>query len=224
MIECVKEQYAVPARPQDPARQSPISPSSATLPTSPTLSNPETLYSAMSDDSDAHIVISPHLITKFERQFYYNGVSANPPELLYRSDLETNKFYVPTPGAPFSKVPTKISNGVFGTDLNSIWGDIIAPRIITSMKANGIKYSALETVRFTIMQDGVTTVGPVVVWITVRPDTTNAEALRNFTPNILRILSDSHITGVVVEWYEGEVCKLTSPPLVPVVNRKNPAF
>ena len=94
----------------------------------------------MSDNSDAHTVVAPHLITPFERRFYYNGISGDPPELLYRSDLETNSFYVPTPGAQFSKIPTKIPNGVFDSVLNPKWDEIVAPRIIASMKTHAIKY------------------------------------------------------------------------------------
>ncbi|KAI0674586.1 hypothetical protein C8Q78DRAFT_1076207 [Trametes maxima] len=196
MIECVKEQHEVPARRQNPAPQPPVPPSSPTFPASPTFSDPEIVYSRMSTESDAHTVVAPHLITKFERQFYYHGISGNPPELLYRSDLENNAFYVPTPGAPFSKIPIKIPNGVFGTDLNPIWDITVAPQIIASMKTHGIKYSALKTVRFTIIQHDQATIGPVVVWIAVKPNTTNTSALRNFTPEILRILFDSQITGV----------------------------
>ena len=178
----------------------------------------------MSDDSDAYTIVAPHVITPFERRFYYNGISGDPPELLYRSDLETKPIYVPPPGARCSKIPTKIPNGVFDSVLNPKWDEIVAPRIIASMKTHGIKYSALQTVQFTILQDGQVTIGPVVIWIGVRLKTTNAEAVRDFTPEILHILSDNQIAGVNVEWFEGDVTKLTGPPLLPVVHRTNPAF
>ena len=86
----------------------------------------------MSDDSDAYTIVAPHVITPFERRFYYNGISGDPPELLYRSDLETKPFYVPTPGAHFSKIPTKIPNGVFDSVLNPKWDEIGAPRFTPS--------------------------------------------------------------------------------------------
>ena len=178
----------------------------------------------MSDTSDAFTIVSPHVITPFERRFYWNGISGDPPELLYRSDLETNPFYVPPSGAHFSKIPVKIPNGVFDSDLNPVWDDSVAPKIIDSMKTNGIKHSSLKTVRFTIVQDGEVTTGPVTIWIAVKPNTTNAEALRDFTPNILHILSDFQIRGVVIEWYEGQVKRLAGPALMPVVNRTDPHF
>ncbi|KAI0697819.1 hypothetical protein C8T65DRAFT_661425 [Cerioporus squamosus] len=99
--------------------------------------------------------------------------------------------------------------------LNAVWSTV-APRIIASMKARGIKYSALSTVRFSTVEDGKEeTLGPVVVWIAVRPNTTTAEAVRDATPDILQILADFQITDVVVEWYEGSVKRLVSPPLSP---------
>jgi hypothetical protein len=109
--------------------------------------------------------------------------------------------------------------------LNDVW-DIVAPQIITSMKAPGIKYSALKTVRFSTLEDGKEdeTFGPVVVWIAVRPNTTNARAVRNATPDILGILADANVTGVVVEWYEGSVQKLVGPPLMRVEHITNPRF
>lgn len=228
MVECVRKRQGVRARgqggPAAQSRTSPISPTSPTFSTSPTLSNAETLWAAMSDTSDAFTIVSPHVITPFERRFYWNGISGDPPELLYRSDLETNPFYVPPSGAHFSKIPVKIPNGVFDSDLNPVWDDSVAPKIIDSMKTNGIKHSSLKTVRFTIVQDGEVTTGPVTIWIAVKPNTTNAEALRDFTPNILHILSDFQIRGVVIEWYEGQVKRLAGPALMPVVNRTDPHF
>lgn len=220
MVDCLRKQHTAPAAGQD-APQSPISP---TFPTSPTLSDAETLYSTLSVDSDAHTVVAPHLISKYERHFYYHGVSGDPPELLYRSDLETNPFPIPPPGTHFSKIPSKTANGVFGTPLNLIWDDKVAPLVLTEMKSHGIKCSALEMARFTTVADGNVTTGPIVVWIAVRPNTTNAEALRDVTPDILRIFTDSQITDIVVEWYEGEVNKLAGPALMSVVNRTDPTF
>ena len=44
------------------------------------------------------------------------------------------------------------------------------------------------------------------MWIAVHPDTTNARAVRDATPDdIVHILNDAQVTGAVVEWYEGTV-------------------
>jgi len=93
------------------------------------------------------------------------------------------------------------------------------------MKAHGLKYSALKTVRFSTVEDGKEeTFGPVVVWIAVRPNTTNAGAVHDATPDILHILADFQITDVVVEWYEGSVERLAGPPLMSVEDNTSPRF
>ncbi len=109
--------------------------------------------------------------------------------------------------------------------LNEVW-DNVAPKIIASMKDHRIKYSALKTARFLTLEDGEEdeTVSPVVVWIAVRPNTTNAGDVRDATPDILRILADAAVHGVVVEWYEASVQRLVGPPLMKVEDNTNPSF
>jgi hypothetical protein len=199
------------------------SPVSPTFPTSPTISEADTLYSQLSNDSDALTVVAPALISKFEMTYWYHGISGDPPKLMWRSDLETNPFPIPALGDRFFKIPQKTSHGVFNTPLNAVW-DTVAPQILVSMKTRGLKYSALKTVRFSIVEDDEETFGPVVVWIAVRPNTTNAEAVHDATPDILQILADSQITDVVVEWYEGSVERLVGPPLMSVEDNTSPRF
>ncbi|CAA7269372.1 unnamed protein product [Cyclocybe aegerita] len=112
----------------------------------------------------------------------------------------------------FFKIPTKTAHGVFNTPLNDVWHDTVAPRILALIKARGLKYSMLTTARFSTIEDGSEdkTFGPVVVWIAVRPNTTTAGAVRDATPDILRILADVEITDVVVEWYEASVVRMAS--------------
>jgi hypothetical protein len=207
VVDCLNRKYATPAAPQD-------------APVSPTVSDADTL---LSSESDAFTVVAPDLISKFESTFWYHGISGDPPKLLWRSDLETNPFPHPPPGARFFKPPTKTAHGVFNTTLNKVW-DEVAPKIIASMKDHSIKYSALKTARFLILGDGEEDerAGPVVVWIAVRPNTTNAGAVRDATPDILGILADAGVHGVVVEWYEGSVQKLVGPPLMKVEHNANP--
>ena len=185
MIDCVKREYAV--RPPT----SSASPASSTEPMS-------------NDDPDFHTVIAPDLLSKYEMNFWYHGLSDEPPKLMWRSDLETNPFPTPPHGARFFTVPTKTAHGVFKTPLNAVWRDV-APKILESIKARDIKYSALQTVRFSTVQDGNETFGPVVVWISVHPNTTDARAVRDATPDILQILADAQITDVVVEWCEASL-------------------
>ena len=165
MVDCLTRKYPGQAPLQD-ATQSPA------YPTSP-MTRPR--YSELSNDLDARTVVAPDLISKYEMNFWYHGVSSNPPKLMWRSNLKTNPFPIPPPGANFFKIPTKTAHGVFNTPLNDVWDDTVAPRILASMKAHGLKYSALKTVRFSTVEDGKDEIlGPVVVWIAIRPNTANA--------------------------------------------------
>ncbi|KAH8976621.1 hypothetical protein EDB86DRAFT_2839786 [Lactarius hatsudake] len=202
MVDCLNRRYSAQAPPQDAV-------DSPTSPTSLTISEADTLYSQLSNDSDALTVVAPALISKFEMHYWYHGISGNPPKLMWRSDLEANPFPIPAPGARFFKIPNKTAHGVFDTPYG----------------AHGLKYSALKTVRFSTVEDGKEeTFGPVVVWIAVRPNTTNAGAVRDATPDILHILADFQITDVVVEWYEGSVERLAGPPLMSVEDNTSPRF
>ncbi|KAI0258687.1 hypothetical protein BC834DRAFT_926442 [Gloeopeniophorella convolvens] len=211
MVDCLNRRYSAQAPPQDAVGS----------PTSPT--EVDNLYSQLSNDSDALTVVAPALISKFEMKYWYHGISGNPLELMWRSDLEVNPFPIPVLGARFFKIPKKTAHGVFNTPLNAVWGSV-APQILASMKAHGLTYSALKTVRFSTVEDGKEeTFGPVVVWIAVRPNTTNAEAVRDAMPDILQILADFQITDVVVEWYKGSVERLVGPPLMSVEDNTSPS-
>ena len=192
------------------------------IPTSPTLSDPSRPTSQPGTSSGAKPA-PPQLISEFERVHYWNGISMDPPELLYRSDLKSNPFPVPPPGTTrWSELPVKTVEGVFGTPLNDTW-HIVAPKIIASLKKRGIKYSALKTVRFsTPRQGGKKTLGPIVIWIATHPNTTSAENARDASPDILNILKEQKVEGAVVEWYEGSVEKLLGPVLMRVADETNP--
>ncbi|KAF7308528.1 hypothetical protein HMN09_00701900 [Mycena chlorophos] len=195
------------------------------LPTPPTstASDADTLFSRYSSNSLAFTVVTPDLITKYESDFYYNGLSGSPPPLLWRSDLEENPFPAPVRGDRHFSIPVKTAHGVIGTPLNAVW-PAVAPAILASLKSRGIKYSAVQPVRFSIVDgDRDEYLGPVVVWIAIPPNSSGAGAVRDATPDILRILTDAQITNVVVEWYQGTIKKLADPPLVAVEYRTSAA-
>ena len=101
MVDCLNRRYSTQPPPQDAV-------GSPTSPTFPTISEADTLYSQLSNDSDALTVVAPDLISKFEMNFWYHGISGNPPKLLWRSDFETNPFRVPALGARFFNIPTRL--------------------------------------------------------------------------------------------------------------------
>ena len=191
-------------------------------PISPTLSDAPTLSPQPSIALDTSTLISPHLISEFKRVHYWHGISIDPPELLYRSDLESNPFPVPLPKTRWFQLPVKTAEGVFETPLNAVW-HIVAPMIVALLKKRSIKYSALKTARFsTCDEDGNKTLGPIVIWIATHPNTTSAENARDASPDILHILKEHKVEGAVVEWYEGSVEKLLGPALMRVVDKTNP--
>ncbi|KAG8993137.1 hypothetical protein FRB90_000780 [Tulasnella sp. 427] len=130
MVECYKQE----------AGQGDSPPS----PTSPALSDAETLFSVLSNNSDARTVVAPDLISEYEMNFYYHGISGSPPKLLWRSNLESDPFPIPPAGTNFYTIPQKTAHGVFNTPLNELWDDTVVPQIKSSMKNRGLKYSAIK--------------------------------------------------------------------------------
>ncbi|CUA76414.1 Glycogen phosphorylase, liver form [Bos taurus] [Rhizoctonia solani] len=164
----------------------------------------------------------PPLISDFERVHYYHGISLDPPELYYRSDLESNPFPVPLPGDRWFQLPVKTAQGVFETPLNKVW-NVVAPRIIALFDARDIKYSVLVPARFSSADENRdSTLGPVVIWVATHPGAISLELARDASSDILQILEEYQVEGAVVEWIEGSVEKLAGPPLMYVTHYTNP--
>lgn len=194
---------------------------SLSSPASPTLSETSSSLSALTIASDA-TAVSPYVLSDWERTTYYSGISPDHPELLYRSDLLENPFPTGIPKGRFPHLPTKTAYGVFNTPLNAVW-DIVAPQICEFLEASKIRYSAVKAARFvTHGEDGMDTLGPVVIWVATHPTTTTAENAHDASLGILALLKDNRVKDVVVEWYEGTVEKLSGPHLLRVTDKTNP--
>lgn len=166
--------------------------------------------------------VTPYMVSDYERITYYHGISLNPPDLLYRSDLLTNPF--PVPKGRHSPTPTKTVHGVFNTQLNKVWHDV-APQICKILKARDIRYSAVKAARFfTHGEDGKGSLGPIVVWIATHPKTTTAENAHDVSPDIIGLLATVEVEGAVIEWYEGAVETLSGPPLLRVTLDTDPTY
>ncbi|ETW75104.1 hypothetical protein HETIRDRAFT_481777 [Heterobasidion irregulare TC 32-1] len=186
---------------------------------SPTLSKESSYVSANAIASDA-TAAAPYTVSDWERTTYYNGISPDHPELLYRSDLLENPF--PTPTGRHPHLPTKTVYGVFKTPLNAVW-DTVAPQIREFLKSRKLCYSAIQTARFvTHGEDAKDTLGPIVIWIATHPTTTTAENAHDASPYILALLKANGVEGAVVEWYEGAVEKLSGPHLLRITDNTNP--
>ena len=163
--------------------------------------------------------VPTYALSDWERTNYYNGISSDPPELLYRSDLFENPF--PIPKGRFPHLRTKTVHGVFNTPLNAVWGTV-APQIRQLLKARNIRYSVIHTARFvTHGEDGKDTLGPIVIWIATHPGTTTAENAHDASPGILALLEANGVEGAVVEWYEGAVERLSGPHLLRIADASN---
>lgn len=197
-----------------------------TSPTSPTstLDDAPTLLSQLTIACDT-TVVSPALVSPFEAKHYWHGISDDPPELLYRSDIERNPFPRPEPGARFFQLPVKTVTGTWGTAMNDQVWRAVAPLIVALFKERRIAYSVLMSVRFSIEdEDGKKVTGPLVVWVALHPGRNTASDARDVSPGILNILVQHGVEGAVVEWYEGVVEKLTGPPLLRVTNDTDPSY
>ena len=64
------------------------------------MSETETLFSQLSTNSAALTVVAPDLISEFEMNFWYHGISGKPPKLMYRYDADRALV-------SFSMVPTR---------------------------------------------------------------------------------------------------------------------
>jgi hypothetical protein len=138
--------------------------------------------------SDA-TAVAPYVLSDWERTNYYNGISPDHPELLYRSDLLKNTFPIPKGRHPH--LPTKTVYGVFNTSLNAVW-DTVAPQIREFLKARKIRYSAIKTARF-VTHGGKDTLDPVVIWIATHPTTTTAENAHDRVASTPRTLVRSRL-------------------------------
>ena len=123
MVECTirrnPRQAAAPQGAADPLAP-PMSPTSPTSPTS-TVKDADTVFSRYSSNSLALTVVPPDLISKYESDFYYHGLSGSPPPLLWRSDLEESPFPVPAPGDRYFSIPVKTAHDAIGTPLAAVW-------------------------------------------------------------------------------------------------------
>lgn len=133
------------------------------------------------------------------RDSYYNGVAGyeDHPPLLYRSDYF--KTLYPTPSGRFFRLPIKSIHGVFNTPLNKVWENV-RYQIRDLLKARNIKRSAIDPARFvTEGQDHELTIGPVVIWVGVCPDSTSSETAHNVPQEILALLKQNGVDDVEVE-------------------------
>ena len=158
----------------------------------------------------------------FERASYYNGITGDDdhPVLIYRSDFRTRPFTKPT--GRFAPLPIKSLHGVFDTPLNKgkIWVTV-GLQIVHMIKAQKISLTSIDPARFFThpTEEGEEgSLGPVVIWVGVKPDTTSSETAHKVSQDILALLRANGIEDIEVEWREAVLQRLAGPPLLPAVD------
>jgi len=148
---------------------------------------------------------------EYERRSYYNGIAggSDHPDLVYRSDFLTTPF--PKPVGRHAHIPVKSAHGVFNTPLNGVW-DTVGPQVLDLIKARKIKWSSVNVARFFTDappgEEAKGSLGPVVIWVSVIPGSTSADTAHEVSQEILSLLLQNRVEGVVVEWCEGVVQRL----------------
>ncbi|KAG8815018.1 hypothetical protein FRC17_000886 [Serendipita sp. 399] len=179
--------------------------------------------SSLSFASDATVVFK-YAPDEYERTTYYNGITGDDdhPELVYRSDFLTTPF--PKPTGRYAHVPVKSIRGVFGTSLNGVW-HIVGPQIRDLVKSCKVHWSSIDPARFFTHgppgEEEQGTLGPVVIWIGVKPGSTSPETAHDVSQQILALLQEKGVDNVVVEWREAEPQTLAGPPLLRHVGTGN---
>ncbi|KAH7876924.1 uncharacterized protein C8R40DRAFT_1159842 [Lentinula edodes] len=156
-------------------------------------------------------------VSEYEKSSYYNGITgdADHPNLVYRSDFLTTPF--PKPVGRHASLLIKSLRGVFSTPLNGVW-DSVGPQIIDLLNARKIDWTSVDPARFfthaPLGEDPKGSLGPVVIWVGVIPDSTSANTAHEVSQQILTLLQKNGVNSAVVEWREAVLQMLAGLPLM----------
>ncbi|KAG8728636.1 hypothetical protein FRC11_010554 [Ceratobasidium sp. 423] len=171
------------------------------------------------DASSASCTSSSHSVSKAEATFYYAGISPTPPKLVYRTGSVARPFVMPKDPEAYRQL--KEARGVYGHKLNLVWGTA-GPKVCDLLDAQQLAWTTVDCVRFLTLpadeDEGKPTVGPVVIWIGVRPGSLESEDAFNAANGILRILKEFNIDDVEVEFRESLYHRSAGPALLKSVS------
>ncbi|KAG2076256.1 hypothetical protein BDR04DRAFT_1045758 [Suillus decipiens] len=163
---------------------------------------------AVANDTSA---VSRYTPSEFERKSYYNGITADGkhPQLVYRSDCLTTPFLKPS--GRDAHLSVKSIRGVSKTSLSGIW-NTVGSKICELLGVLEIEWSSIDPVRFftheSPEEEEMGSLGPVVIWVGVVPNSTSSDTAHNASQEILKLLQDHGVEDVVVEWRESVVQRL----------------
>ena len=155
-----------------------------------------------------------YAVCKTEAVSYYSGLCSSP-RLVYRTG--STPFMVLT--GPEAYPPLKELRPVFGHKLNVIWKEL-GPKVCQLLDSQGVLWTSIDVVRFIRVGEGKgNTVGPVVLWIGVAPETLFGEDAHTSANGCLDLLKEFGIIDVEVEYRESIYTQSAGPTLLePVVD------
>ncbi|EIN13897.1 hypothetical protein PUNSTDRAFT_23867, partial [Punctularia strigosozonata HHB-11173 SS5] len=129
----------------------------------------------------------------------YSGISPSPPKLVY-TGLLTTPWVKPQGPEAYRKL--KQVRGVFNHRVNDVWEDL-GPQVRDLLNVQRISWTSVDVARFiTDGESDKAIVGPVVLWIGVRPGSLEGAPAFSSGAEILEILKSFGIEDVKVEYRE----------------------
>lgn len=184
----------------------------ALSPTDPRLSSEHATAFSTSNSPPSHA----------EAIFYYVGTSPSPPKLVYRTGSESAPWIKPKGFEAYTK-PTQL-RGVFNHPLNALWEEL-GPLVKDLVNTQGLAWTSIDVVRFLRLTDGeggnLKVLGPVVLWVGVRPDSLGSESAFNSAKDILHLLVRFNVHDVEVEYRESIYRRSAGPALLRSVSNVN---
>ena len=99
---------------------------------------------------------------------------------------------------------------------------MIAERLTTTWK---IDWSSINPARFfthaTPGEEGEGRLGPVVIWLGIKPEPTSSDTAHEVSQKILGLLGEYGVNDVVIEWREAVLQRLAGPALMSHVGSTN---
>jgi len=147
--------------------------------------------------------------------YYYSGLPSCPM-LIYRTG--------PMPWTKHTGLEAyrelRELRPVFGHKLNTVWKDV-GPKVRDFLDSVGVLWTTIDVVRFVKVGEGET-VGPVVLWIGVAPDTLFEEDAHTAAHGCLDLLKEFEITDVEIEYRESIYTRLAGAKFLKPVSNFHP--
>ena len=159
------------------------------------------------DDTVSSTSSPQHSVSKPEAMFYYSGLPSSP-RLVYR----TGATPWTKPTGPEAYRVLKELRPVFGHKLNTVWKDL-GPKVRDILDSVGVLWTTIDVIRFVKVGEGEA-VGPVVLWISVAPETLFGEDAHTAAHGYLDLLREFEITDIEVEYRESIYIRSAGPNLL----------